>query len=125
MEVPSVEELLEFDRQMEEERKKARPAVRRQPNPPARRTARRSSNMPPAFISPLGLSAGMANIMPARQANHLQGMADDVMSAISKENYSRVAQAREMRRMQDEREAERERMQHEKDLLLMRLQAMR
>lgn len=116
----------EWQRMMEErELKEARRrrASSRRPNPPSRRTG--SRNVPPAFISPLGLSAGMANIMPARQANHLQSMADDVMSAISKENYSRVAQAREMRRMQDEREAERERMQHEKDLLLMRLQAMR
>ena len=123
MEVPSVDDLLEFDRQMEGEKKKTRPPVRRQPKPPSRRS--RSSNMPSSFVSPLALSTGMASIMPARQANHLQGMADDIMSAISKENYSRVAQAREMRRMMNERAADREKMQHEKDMLLMRLRAMR
>ena len=116
----------EWQRMMEErelEEARRRRASNRQPNPPSSRT--RSRNVPPPFVSPMALATGMASIMPARQANHLQGMADDVMSAISKENYSRVAQAREMRRMMNEREAERERMQHEKDLLLMRLQAMR
>ena len=123
MEVPSAEDLLAFDRQMEKDKKKTRPPARRQPSQPPRRS--RSSSMPPPFVSPMALATGMASIMPARQANHLQGMADDIMSAMSKENYSRVAQAREIRRMMNEREADRERMQHEKDMLLMRLRAMR
>lgn len=62
---------------------------------------------------------------PAQQFRHMQGMHGDVMSAIEKENYSRVAQMREMRRMQDEKDKEAERMQHEKDMLLLRLRAMR
>jgi hypothetical protein len=47
---------------------------------------------------------------PADQFGHLQGMANNVMSAIQNENDSRVAQAREMRRMQHEKEMAQMRM---------------
>lgn len=40
------------------------------------------------------------------QGNMLQGMAGDAMAAIQRENESRVAQSREMRRMQHEKEME-------------------
>lgn len=42
----------------------------------------------------------------AAQGNMLQGMAGDAMAAIANENQSRVAQQREMRRMQHEKELE-------------------
>jgi hypothetical protein len=123
MAIPDIEDLTAVGMQMLRERDAEQLRTRRSEN--ARRAAARRNQGGVGMISPLALSTGMASIMPARQANHLQGMADDVMSAISKENYSRVAQAREMRRMMNERAADREKMQHEKDLLLMRLQAMR
>jgi len=55
----------------------------------------------------------MAGAGSAAQYAQLSGMANDAMSAIRNENASRVAQAREARRMQ-----------HEKDLLLTRLRGM-
>lgn len=50
-------------------------------------------------------------LSPTGQFNHLQGMANDAMSAIRDENESRVAQSREMRRMQHEKEIEQMRLQ--------------
>jgi hypothetical protein len=76
-------------------------------------------------MSPLGTAVGMAAAIPAMQGLHMAGMHQDVMSAIEKENYSRVSQSRERRRMQHEKDKEAARMQHEKDVLLMRLRAMR
>ena len=89
-----------------------------QPAPPS---PRRASPM----ISPLGTAVGMASAVPMQQARHATGMHQDVMDAIQKENYSRVSQSRERRRMQHEKDKEGARMQHEKDVLLMRLRAMR
>jgi hypothetical protein len=54
----------------------------------------------------------LANNMQAAQAAHLQSAANNVMQAHSTEMQSRVAQQREMRRMQ-----------HEKDLMRMRAEA--
>lgn len=48
--------------------------------------------------------------MSAMQGNLLQGMIDQTTDAIDKENYSRVAQAREQNRMD-----------HEKELMAMRM----
>lgn len=48
----------------------------------------------------------------AAQAAHLQGAANNVMSAIHGENQSRVSQEREMRRME-----------HEKELMRMKSQS--
>lgn len=59
------------------------------------------------------------------QNRALQGMAGDVMQAFQNENQSRVAQAREMRRMEHERELERMRQQTEQqrtNALIQRLQ---
>lgn len=53
-----------------------------------------------------------ANNMQAAQASHLQGAANNVMSAHANEMQSRVSQQREMRRMQ-----------HEKELAKMRMDA--
>ena len=53
------------------------------------------------------------------QGNHLAAAANNVMSAVGGEMQSRVAQAREMRRMEHEREMERMRQ----EALLKRLQA--
>lgn len=53
-----------------------------------------------------------ANNIQAAQAQHLQGAMNNVMQAHASEMQSRVSQAREMRRMQ-----------HEKDLMRMRSEA--
>jgi hypothetical protein len=95
------------------------------PQPAAPQPARPSPRMASPMISPLGTAVGMASAMPMQQARHALGMQQDVMDAIEKENYSRVSQGREMRRMQHEKDKEAARMQHEKDVLLMRLRAMR
>lgn len=72
---------------------------------------------------------GFVNYMgPVAQGNILQGAANDVMKAIAKENDSRVAQAREMRRMEHEREMERMRQETEQqktNALLQRLEESR
>jgi hypothetical protein len=44
----------------------------------------------------------LANNIQRSQAQHLQGMANDTMDALEKENYSRVSQAREARRQDHE-----------------------
>jgi len=49
---------------------------------------------------------------PYQQAAHLQGMANQAMGAIGDENDSRVAQARELRRQE-----------HEKELMRMQMEA--
>lgn len=49
---------------------------------------------------------------PYQQAAHLQGMASQAMNAIGDENDSRVAQARELRRQE-----------HEKELMRMQMEA--
>lgn len=59
--------------------------------------------------------------MSGAQAQHLQGMADRATAAIAKENDSRVAQAREQRRMQHEQEMKR----METEALLARLESAR
>ena len=56
-----------------------------------------------------------------QQARHLGGMIGDVSGAISKENDSRVAQSREMKRMQHEINMK----QMELDALLKRIEAAR
>lgn len=55
---------------------------------------------------------------PAQQADALQDMADKTMAAFRRENDSRVSQLREARRMQHEKEVEQMRI----DALLRRLQ---
>ena len=57
--------------------------------------------------------AAMAGMGGAAQGRHLGNMMGMTMGAINQENQSRVAQMREARRQQ-----------HEKDLMLMRLQGM-
>ena len=56
----------------------------------------------------------MAQAHAAQQAGHLQGMANNTMAAIAKENDSRVAISREMRRMAHEQEMERMRQEAER-----------
>jgi hypothetical protein len=106
-----------FAQRLVQERANGEPAAP-QPAPPS---PRRASPM----ASPLGTAVGMASAVPMQQARHAAGMHQDVMDAIQKENYSRVSQSRERRRMQHEKDKEAARMQHEKDVLLMRLRAMR
>lgn len=60
----------------------------------------------------------MAAAHNAQLGSHLAGMANQVQGALSDENDSRVAQMREMRRMEHEKELERIRQ----DTLLKRLQ---
>ena len=60
----------------------------------------------------------MAAAHNAQLGSHLAGMANQVQGALSDENDSRVAQMREMRRMEHEKELERIRQ----DALLKRLQ---
>lgn len=52
-----------------------------------------------------------ASLGPAGQMNTLNSMTGDINSVLNDEMNSRVAQARELRRMQ-----------HEKELMMMRLQ---
>lgn len=59
------------------------------------------------------------NFGPGAQANALQGMISQTMGAHQDENDSRVAQMREMRRMEHEKELKR----MELDAILARLQA--
>jgi hypothetical protein len=59
------------------------------------------------------------NFGPGAQANALQGMISQTMNAHQDENDSRVAQMREMRRMEHEKELKR----MELDAILARLQA--
>jgi hypothetical protein len=60
----------------------------------------------------------MAAAHNAQLGSHLAGMANQVQGALGAENYSRVAQMREMRRMEHEKELERIRQ----EALLKRLQ---
>lgn len=66
------------------------------------------------YGSPSGVPSVMAQMGALHQAGgaHLQGAANQAMSAIQNENQSRVAQLREMRRME-----------HEKELMRMRAAA--
>lgn len=63
-------------------------------------------------------SAFMQGFGPQAQANSLQGMINQTTNAWQDENDSRVAQAREMRRMEHEKEMERMRQ----ETILRRLQ---
>lgn len=63
----------------------------------------------------------MGQAMAAQQGGHLAGMINQTTNAISKENDSRVAQAREMQRMQHEINMK----QMELDALLKRIEAAR
>lgn len=67
-----------------------------------------------SYGSPSGVPSVMAQMGALHQAGgaHLQGAANQAMSAIQDENQSRVAQLREMRRME-----------HEKELMRMRVAA--
>jgi len=65
------------------------------------------------MMNAMALGMGMASMMPAQQARHAGNMMNMTMGAINQENQSRVAQQREARRMQ-----------HERDMLLMRLRGM-
>lgn len=61
-------------------------------------------------------------LFPSEQAGHLAGMANQYMGIQQRENDSRVAQIREMRRMQHEQElariqAEKARQDREGDLV--------
>jgi hypothetical protein len=51
-------------------------------------------------------TASMAQHVASAQARHLQGMIGDVTGAIRDENDSRVAQAREQRRMEHQTQME-------------------
>lgn len=72
---------------------------------------------PVAQERPVMFSADVMS--PGDQFNHLQGMANQAMGAWENELDSRVAQSREMRRMQHEQQIERMRQEG----LLRRLQA--
>ena len=63
----------------------------------------------------------MGQMMAAQQGRHLAGMINQTTGAIDKENDSRVAQQREMRRMQHEINLK----QMELDALLKRIDAAR
>ena len=68
-------------------------------------------------------------LLPGEQFQHLQNMANDQMAMFSKENDSRVAQMREMRRMQHEKElmqmhAENNRKEREGDMIRQILASM-
>lgn len=113
-------------------RRAAREPQRGMPRPPAE--PRRAAQRPLPQGNPMHNDHGDAfayggfnsAMMGARgQNNALQGMAGDVMQAFQNENQSRVAQAREMRRMEHERELERMRQQTEQqrtNALIQRLQ---
>lgn len=67
---------------------------------------------PPRIIRPLGVKPmDFASLGPAGQMNTLNSMTGDINDVIDKEMGSRVMQARELRRMQ-----------HEKELMMMRMQ---
>lgn len=57
-------------------------------------------------------------LMPGQQFRHMGGMHQDLMSAMERENYSRVAQSREARRMAEQRLRD----QNDYQTLLLRLQ---
>ena len=68
-------------------------------------------------------------LLPGEQFQHLQNMANGQMAMISKENDSRVAQEREWRRMQHEKEmmqmqAENSRKEREGDMIRQILASM-
>lgn len=67
---------------------------------------------PPAPASFFGSQEGQTVLSPQQQFAHLHGMSNQVMGAISDENDSRVAQARELRRQE-----------HEKELMRMQMEA--
>lgn len=68
-----------------------------------------------------GSGSRWAAVMSDAQSRHLHGMGAQIGAAMSEENDSRVAQARELRRMQHERELKR----MELDALLARLESAR
>lgn len=69
--------------------------------PPVRRPV--SFHSQEAFMIPSSIvGAPIAAMVHGAQGDYLQGMATDAMSAVAKENDSRVAQSREWRRMQHE-----------------------
>lgn len=76
---------------------------------PSGRPAAARSNQPAhgggftPFASPM-LNPGI--LSPDQQADHLQGMANGIMRAYQDENDSRIAQARELLRMEHEKEME-------------------
>lgn len=84
--------------------------------PPPARPARPAR--PPA-VANIHMPASPPVIGPAQQAAALDGMVRDVNTAIRRENDSRVAQSREAKRMQHEKEIEKTRL----DALLARLQS--
>lgn len=93
-----------------------RPRQRRQGNPMVAENARRQQEARMAGGSPMAMPFNpmMGLASPADQARTLQGMANTVMAAHSKEMDGRRASFREARRLQ-----------HERDMLLLRLQAER
>jgi hypothetical protein len=97
----------------------AAPQPAAQPNAPEapQQVARRPFNMQPYAGATSMNPASMAQQVASAQARHLQGMIGDVTGAIRDENDSRVAQAREQRRM--EHQAQMEAMRQE--ALLRRL----
>lgn len=75
------------------------------------------------MINALALGMGMASRMPAQQGRALSDAMGQTMMAIGRENYSRVAQAREARRQAQERflqsqqlQVELERIRQEREL---------
>ena len=70
-----------------------------------------------AYVSVVDQAMAVAPMVTAAQGNHLTKMAEDVNEAIEKENDSRVSQLREMRRMQHEKDLKRMEM----DALIQRL----
>lgn len=61
---------------------------------------------------------------PMQQFRHHQDMVGGVNDVISQEMRSRVAQSREQRRMQQEAAMAAQKMQHEKELKEMELEAL-
>lgn len=96
----------------------------------ARRAAPSRPRRAPRQVSPIIQGGPMQGIAPfmglvaphiAAQGSHLGGMINQVQGVIQRENDSRVAQAREMRRMEHEKAMKR----MELDAMLARIQQAR
>lgn len=94
-----------------------------QPAPPRRRPrpVSRSQGGPQVFGSIVDYGRLAASAGAAAQGAHLGNMISQTMDALGQENRSRVAQEREMRRMEHEKEMKR----MELDALLARIQQAR
>lgn len=84
------------------------------PAPPPGRPTIRSSSFFPAPRADMNDVFNMSQAMIGQQGRHLAGIATQAMSAYGDEHDSRVAQMREMRRQEHEKELMRMRAESEK-----------